>query len=168
MTREEAIHHLYTYSSTNGSGQTTDEQHNEAKRMAIKALEKEPTTKNNLAVDKLISDCEKMSFDMEIFNRPLKVVALDAVKNIVKHLSPVTPQEPRWIPVKTINQCYIPELKDYHGKVIATYLIGKHIKPQVTTISISYGRIENKKYTDIVAIMYLPEPYSEVEDGNEL
>lgn len=42
MTREEAIHHLYTYSSTNGSGQTTDEQHNEAKRMAIKALEKEP------------------------------------------------------------------------------------------------------------------------------
>lgn len=42
MTREEAIHHLYTYSSTNGSGQTTDEQHNEAKRMAIKALEQEP------------------------------------------------------------------------------------------------------------------------------
>ena len=73
-------------------------------------------------------------------------------------------QEPRWIPVKTINQCYIPELKDYHGKVIATYLTGKHIKPQVTTISISYGRIENKKYTDIVAIMYLPEPYREVEE----
>lgn len=42
MTREEAIHHLYTYSSTNGSGQTTDEQHNEAKRMGIKALEQEP------------------------------------------------------------------------------------------------------------------------------
>ena len=73
-------------------------------------------------------------------------------------------QEPRWIPVKTINQCYIPELKDFHGKVIATYLTGKHIKPQVTTISINYGRIENKKYTDIVAIMYLPEPYSEVEE----
>ena len=60
----------------------------------------EQTTKNDLGVDKLIADCEKMSFDMEIFNKPLKVVALDAVKNIVKDLSSVTPQEPRkghWI-----------------------------------------------------------------------
>ncbi len=40
MTREEAIRHLDTYSSTNGSGQTTDEQHKEAKRMAVEALEK--------------------------------------------------------------------------------------------------------------------------------
>lgn len=39
MTKEEAIKHLHTYSSTNGSGQTTQEQHEEAKRMAIKALE---------------------------------------------------------------------------------------------------------------------------------
>lgn len=59
----------------------------------------ESTTKNNLAVDKLISDCEKMSFDMEIFNKPLKVVALDAVKNIVRALSSVTPIRPKghWI-----------------------------------------------------------------------
>ena len=65
---------------------------------------KEPITKNDLGVDtdKLISDCEKMSFDMEIFNKPLKVVALDAVKNIAKDLPSVTPQEPRkghWIPL---------------------------------------------------------------------
>lgn len=39
MTREEAIRHLHTYSSTNGSGRTTQAQHEEAKRMAIKALE---------------------------------------------------------------------------------------------------------------------------------
>ena len=39
MTVNEAIRHLYTYSSTNGSGQTTQDQHEEAKRMAIKALE---------------------------------------------------------------------------------------------------------------------------------
>ena len=47
-----------------------------------------PTTKNDLGVDtnKLLADCEKMSFDIEIFNKPLKVVALDAVKNIAKDL----------------------------------------------------------------------------------
>ena len=39
MTVDEAIRHLYTYSSTNGSGQTTQDQHEEAKLMAIKALE---------------------------------------------------------------------------------------------------------------------------------
>ena len=44
MTRDEAIRHLYTYSSTNGSGQTTQEQHEEAKRMAIDAL-KQPERK---------------------------------------------------------------------------------------------------------------------------
>ena len=38
MTIDEAIRHLYTYSSTNGSGQTTQDQHEEAKLMAIKAL----------------------------------------------------------------------------------------------------------------------------------
>lgn len=42
MAREEAIHHLYTYSTTNGSGMTTDKQHEEAKRIAIEALEQEP------------------------------------------------------------------------------------------------------------------------------
>lgn len=68
---------------------------NEICVLANKALEQEPTTKNYLAVDKLISDCEKMSFDMEIFNKPLKVVALDAVKNIVKDLPSVKPQEPK-------------------------------------------------------------------------
>ena len=56
---------------------------------------KEPTTKNDLGVDKLLSDCEKMSFDIEIFNKPLKVVALDAVKNIVNELPSVIPQEPQ-------------------------------------------------------------------------
>lgn len=43
MNREEAIKHLETYSTTNGSGQTTQAQHEEAKRMAIKALEQEPS-----------------------------------------------------------------------------------------------------------------------------
>ena len=42
MTKEEAIKHLHTYSSTNGSGLTTQDQHEEAKKMAIKALETQP------------------------------------------------------------------------------------------------------------------------------
>ena len=61
--------------------------------------EQDPTTKNDLVVDtdKLIADCEKMSFDFELFGRPTKALLLDAVKNIVKDLPSVTPQEPRWI-----------------------------------------------------------------------
>ena len=42
MTKEEAIKHLHTYSSTNGSGLTTQDQHEEAKMIAIKALETQP------------------------------------------------------------------------------------------------------------------------------
>lgn len=39
MTAEEAIRCLSVHSSTNGSGLCTDEQHYEAKQMAIKAIE---------------------------------------------------------------------------------------------------------------------------------
>lgn len=38
MTNKEAIKHLQTYSTTNGSGQTTQTEHEEAKRAAISAL----------------------------------------------------------------------------------------------------------------------------------
>ena len=40
MTIDEAIDHLYTYSDTRGSGQTTLEQHEEAKRVAIDTMRK--------------------------------------------------------------------------------------------------------------------------------
>lgn len=40
MTIEQAISHLYTYSTTMGSGQTTDAQHEEAKRVAINTMRK--------------------------------------------------------------------------------------------------------------------------------
>ena len=40
MTIEEALDHLYTYSSTLGSGQTTQAQHEEAKRVAIDVMRK--------------------------------------------------------------------------------------------------------------------------------
>lgn len=40
MTIDKAISHLYTYSSTMGSGQTTHKQHEEAKRVAIETMRK--------------------------------------------------------------------------------------------------------------------------------
>lgn len=40
MTIDEAICHLDTYSSTMGSGQTTQEQHEESKRVAIETMRK--------------------------------------------------------------------------------------------------------------------------------
>ena len=69
---------------------------------------KEPTTKNDLGVDtdKLIADCEKMSFDFELFGRPTKALLLDAVKNIVKDLPSVT-QEPRkgeWLRMSDLSE----------------------------------------------------------------
>lgn len=40
MTIDEALSHLDTYSSTMGSGQTTQEQHEDAKRVAIDTMRK--------------------------------------------------------------------------------------------------------------------------------
>ena len=40
MSIDKAISHLDTYSSTMGSGQTTQEQHEEAKRVAIETMRK--------------------------------------------------------------------------------------------------------------------------------
>lgn len=40
MTIDEAINHLGNYSTTHGSGLTTDKQHNEAKRVAIDIMRK--------------------------------------------------------------------------------------------------------------------------------
>lgn len=45
MKVEEAIRKLSVYSTTNGSGQCTDNEHQEAKKMAISALEKQVAKK---------------------------------------------------------------------------------------------------------------------------
>lgn len=151
---------------------------NEILNLAIKALEQEPTTKNNLAVDKLISDCEKMSFDIEIFNKPLKVVALDAVKNIVKDLSPVTPQS-RWIPVSE----RLPNDRDWYLGIfkepdtgwinplpfICDY-VGRETKATTKEYWILRGFTDIDRSCDYyfnlecVAWMPLPQPYGEVEE----
>ena len=95
MTREEAIKHLETYSTTNGSGQTTQAQHEEAKQMAIKALEQEPCEDaiSRQAVIELAYDMSEI--DGEHFAEPCMVVDLEDIR----HLPSVT-QEPKtghWI-----------------------------------------------------------------------
>ena len=52
-----------------------------------------PTIERTEDRDKqLIEQCEYMSFDFEMFGRPMKALALDTVKNIVKDLPTVYPK----------------------------------------------------------------------------
>lgn len=51
MTIDEAISHLYTYSTTMGSGQTTDKQHEDAKRVAIDIMRKYQRKENEQDYD---------------------------------------------------------------------------------------------------------------------
>ena len=124
----------------------------------------EPTTKNVLGVDtdKLIADCEKMSFDFELFGRPTKALLLDAVKNIVKKLPPVTPQEPRWIPIsKRLPKKYSFVLvsTDANEVFIADYL-GK-MSDGTDCFDDDDGMMWEG---DVIAWMPMPEPYIEVEE----
>ena len=120
----------------------------------------EQTAMSDLAVNKLISDCEKMSFDMEIFNKPLKVVALDAVKNIVKDLSSVTPQEPRWIPVSE----RLPE------EDTDVFICNANEEVEITRGFYSTEMKDDfvwcicRQFGKVIAWMPLPQPYREVEE----
>lgn len=61
MTFDEALDHLYTYSSTRGSGQTTQAQHEEAKKVAIAIMRKYQKIQK-IANDKnIIGDLLRMS-----------------------------------------------------------------------------------------------------------
>ena len=61
MTIDEAIHHLNTWSTTHGSGQTTDKQHEEAKKIAIDTMRKyqkiEPKTGHWMNKEHLFESC---------------------------------------------------------------------------------------------------------------
>ena len=58
MTIDEAISHLDTYSSTMGSGQTTQAQHEESKRVAIEAMHKCQKIKKILDTNVVYSDSD--------------------------------------------------------------------------------------------------------------
>ena len=78
MTREEeAIRLLRVYSSTNGSGLCTDEQHNEAKQIAIEAIEQtrwipvsERLPKNTDPVNILWVNHDPISYYADIKDKP--------------------------------------------------------------------------------------------------
>lgn len=66
MTIDEAINHLGNYSSTNGSGLTTDKQHNEAKRVAIDIMRKYQK------IEQILDDCDLEAW--EVLEKVKKVV----------------------------------------------------------------------------------------------
>ena len=73
-------------------------------------------------------------------------------------------EEQQWIPCKTVNQCFIPELKDKgYLQVLITYFAGKGKRKQITTAWVENGRLLNKRYTKVIGFSYLPEPYKEDE-----
>lgn len=66
-----------------------------------------------------------------------------------------------WIPCKVFNQNYIPQLKDFTGYVLVTV---KRSKLMVREQRIEHGFLANKKYNgEIIAYMWLPEPYRQGE-----
>ena len=94
MTKEEAIRCLSVHSSTNGSGLCTDEQHYEAKQMAIKALEQEPSGDliSKQAVLKIIDGWYENNLDTK---------NIEDLIILITYMASVTPQPKigRWISV---------------------------------------------------------------------
>lgn len=72
MSIEEAIHHLDTWSTTHGSGQTTDKQHEEAKKIAMETMRKYQKIKE------IVSNNE-----LEWGNTSVRANALLEVKKVV-------------------------------------------------------------------------------------
>ncbi len=102
MTIDKAISHLYTYSSTMGSGQTTQEQHEDAKRVAVdtmrkyQKLEQEPTAKNDVGVDCVVrQDVERyIEGFINEYTPKEELEFINLELDGLKHLPSVTPQEP--------------------------------------------------------------------------
>ena len=74
MTIEEAMHHLNTWSTTHGSGQTTDKQHEEAKKIAMETMRKYQMFRAKY-VERLKADMVAMLIflwnDIEDFDAPI-------------------------------------------------------------------------------------------------
>lgn len=66
MTFDEALEHLYTYSSTLGSGQTTQAQHEESKKVAIDVMQKHQKIKEIVKKWELDSWTDNFSYESMI------------------------------------------------------------------------------------------------------
>lgn len=84
MTIDEAIDHLYTYSSTLGSGQTTQDEHEEAKRVAIDTMRK--YLKLERGLDKISAEIENL-YSYADFDEDTKtcynMVRLEEVQRVI-------------------------------------------------------------------------------------
>ena len=140
---------------------------------AIKALEQEPTTKNDLALihteglDEEIR-CTMCTNYMKsdrgcdgscVVNNDMYKAVMDAIEKRIQPTTTtllVTPQEPRWIPVSE-------RLPEENGGYLIT-LKGGYVMTALWSGNAEY-------WSEVTAWMPLPKLYepqeSEVEDGNE-
>lgn len=136
MTREEAIHHLYTYSTTMGSGQTSDEQHKEAKRIAIKAL-LQVTGKLNKCDDSLLTDdtetCKEQKSKLDLISRHDAIDVVNSltypssVMDVKRKLIELPSAEPREYGVL----CALADMEcPFQGKEYAWCLTCPHISEE--------------------------------------
>lgn len=135
MTREEAIRHLGTYSSTMGSGLTTQEQHEEAKKMAIEALERGPYFTISVNEDKL----------RELCPRAAEKLKEQFVNEGVWQIMGVTLPEVG----KDVLIC------DIDGSIYLTHRVN------ITKTKFAFYDAWGDKIKNIVAWMPLPKPYQE-------
>lgn len=135
MTREEAIRHLGTYSSTMGSGLTTQEQHEEAKKMAIEALERGPYFTISVNEDKLRELCQ----------RAAEKLKEQFVNEGVWQIMGVTLPEVG----KDVLIC------DIDGDIYLTHRVN------ITKTKFAFYDVWGDRIKNIVAWMPLPKPYQE-------
>lgn len=128
-----------------------------------KPLEQEPTTKNDLVVD-----CVSRAEIIDELNR----LGRNAFKDdtdydnffaFVDSLLPVTPQEPKWIPVSE-------RLPEEYKTVIASTKYNVYSEARLTKEdgwewAYESGADYWEEIEDVIAWMPLPEPYKENEDG---
>ena len=154
MTREEAIKHMYTYSTTNGSGQTSQAQHEEAKRMAIKALEQEPCEDSisRQAVAEFLRDHSK---DFEDARIKMAFMAASSLVENTEYIPPVTPTQ-GWIPVSERPPEDGEEIlmnTVHFGVITGVYDSEFDFMTHYSLSSADMASVE------VVAWMHLPEPY---------
>lgn len=138
----------------------------QAIKQVIDWLEQEPTTKNDLAVDKeqlktMIRGLTKwyVKRDNTEVGEPNTAVGLlyDDVMFGIDGLSPVTPQ-PRWIPVSERlpekNGNYLVTIKTSDGTANITFQMVDHFGP---------GWLHEEKPRKVIAWMPLPKPYEPQE-----